>query len=111
MVLKCMFSKNICLFVVFGFIGLRPVIIRSEQEVDVNKWTSISVGRRHGEGFLKVGDAPQVTGKTAGPARSMYLRTNLYVGGYDKRILLNKGVEVSRGLDGCVSGVSKHISY
>lgn len=88
------------------FAGLRPVIIRSEQEVDVNKWTSISVGRRHGEGFLKVGDSPQVTGKTAGPARSMYLRTHLYLGGYDKRILLNKGVEVSRGLDGCVSGVS-----
>lgn len=89
------------------FTGLRPVIIRSDQEVDVNKWTTISVGRRHGEGFLKVGDAPQVTGKTAGPARSMYLRTHLYLGGYDKRILLNKGVEVSRGLDGCVSGVSE----
>lgn len=88
------------------FAGVRPVIIRSEQPVAVNKWTSISVGRRHGEGFLQVGDAPQVTGKTLGPARSMYLKTHLYIGGYDKRILLSKGVEVSRGLDGCISGVS-----
>lgn len=72
----------------------------------MNKWTSISVGRRHGEGFLKIGDAAQVTGKTSGPARSMYLKTNLYVGGYDKRLLLSKGVEVNRGFDGCVSGVS-----
>lgn len=89
----------------FYFTGLRPVIIRSEYPVDINKWTSISVGRRHGEGFLRVGDAPQVTGKTVGPARSMFLRTHLFIGGYDKRIHLNKGVEVTRGLDGCVSGV------
>lgn len=106
--MSSLFLFSLILFIqILGlFAGLRPVIIRSEQEVDVNKWTSISVGRRHGEGFLKVGDSPQVTGKTAGPARSMYLRTHLYLGGYDKRILLNKGVEVSRGLDGCVSGVS-----
>lgn len=87
-------------------IGIQPVIIRSEEEVDVNKWTTISIGRRHGEGFLQVGDAPQVTGKTLGPARGMYLKTNLYIGGYDKRMLLSKGVEVSRGFDGCISGVS-----
>lgn len=86
------------------------MVIRSAEEVDVNKWTSISLGRRHGEGFLKVGDTPQVTGKTIGPARSMYLKTNLYIGGYDKRILLSKGVEVSRGFDGCISGVSLLIS-
>ncbi|XP_031635070.1 basement membrane-specific heparan sulfate proteoglycan core protein isoform X6 [Contarinia nasturtii] len=82
-----------------------PVIIRSEEEVDVDKWTSISLGRRHGEGFLKVGDSPQVTGKAIGPAHTMYLKTNLYIGGYDKRILLNKGVEVNRGFDGCISGL------
>lgn len=85
---------------------IRPVIIRSDEEVEPNKWTSILVGRRHGEGFLRVGDAPQVSGKTSGPARAMYLKTHLYIGGYDKRILLSKDVEISRGLDGCVSGVS-----
>lgn len=87
-------------------LGVRPVVIRSEEEVDINKWTTISLGRRHGEGFLKIGDSQQVTGKTIGPARSMYLKTHLYIGGYDKRILLNKGVGVSRGFDGCISGVS-----
>lgn len=54
-----------------------------------------------------MGDAEPVTGKAVGPARTMYLKTHLYVGGYDKRILLNKGVEVSRGYDGCISGVSQ----
>lgn len=90
---------------------IRPVIVRAEQEVEPNKWTTISFGRRHGEGFLRVGDGPQVTGKTVGPARSMYLRTNLFIGGYDKRLLLNKGIEVNRGFDGCVSGVSSFISF
>lgn len=86
--------------------GIRPVIIRSTEEVDVNKWTQISIARRHGEGVLKVGDSEPVTGKAIGPARTMYLKTHLYLGGYDKRILLNKGIEVNRGFDGCVSGVS-----
>lgn len=89
--------------------GVRPVIIRSEHPVTPNKWTEVAVGRRHGEGFLQVGDAPQVTGKTLGPARSMYLKTHLYVGGYDKRLHLNTGVDVKRGFDGCVSGVSLHL--
>lgn len=87
-------------------IGIRPVIIRSRDEVDVNKWTPISIARRHGEGVLKVGDAEPVNGKAVGPARTMYLKTHLYIGGYDRRVLLNKGVEVNRGFDGCISGVS-----
>lgn len=98
------------IFLFCRFPGVRPVIIRSEQPVAVNQWTSLLVGRRHGEGFLQVGDGPQVTGKTLGPARSMYLKTHLYIGGYDKRILLSKGVEVSRGLDGCISGVCSSFS-
>lgn len=85
---------------------LRPVIIRSAKPVQPNQWTDITIGRRLGEGYLTVGDQPQVTGKSTGPARSMYLKTNLYVGGYDKRILLNKGVDVIRGFDGCISGVN-----
>lgn len=65
------------------------------------------MGRRHGEGYLEIDNQPQVTGKSVGPARSMYLKTHLYIGGYDKRILMNKGVDVARGFDGCVSGVSE----
>lgn len=89
--------------------GIHPVVIRSENPVDINKWTTISFGRRHGEGFLRIGDEPQVIGKS-GPTQSMFLKTNLFVGGYDKRLLLSKGVAVNRGFDGCVSGVCSHQS-
>lgn len=92
-------------FVVFC-LGLHPVIIRSAEPVVPNQWTEITVGRRHGDGYLQIGDKPQVVGKTIGPAtRSMYLKTNMYIGGYDKRLLLNKGIEITRGFDGCISGV------
>lgn len=87
-------------------VGVRPVIIRSEKPVEPNKWTEISIGRRHGEGYLQIDDQPQVTGKTVGPARSMYLKTHLFVGGYDKRLLLNKGVDITKGFQGCISNVS-----
>lgn len=91
----------------FQLTGVRPVIIRSEKPVVANKWSEISIGRRHGEGYLQINDQPQVSGKTVGPSRSMYLNTNLFIGGYDKRLLLNKAVGVTSGFDGCISNVMR----
>lgn len=92
---------------VYFFLGLRPIIIRSEKPVVPHKWTEITVGRRSAEGYIQIDKEPEVTGKWTGTVRSMYLKTHLFIGGYDKRILLNRGVDVNRGFDGCVSGVSK----
>lgn len=36
----------------------------------------------------------------------MFLKTNLFIGGYDKRMILNRGVGVTKGFNGCVTGVS-----
>lgn len=87
-------------------IGIRSLVIRSQDEVDVNKWTKLSVSRHHNEFTLRVGDAVPIMVKDGGPSRNLFLKIPLYVGGYDKRIVLGKGVEVNRGFDGCISGVS-----
>uniref|UniRef100_W4VRB4 Putative heparan sulfate proteoglycan 2 n=1 Tax=Corethrella appendiculata TaxID=1370023 RepID=W4VRB4_9DIPT len=84
----------------------QPTIVRSRNPIQPNKWTDISVGRsRAGLGYLQVGDEPQVNEQRLGKAQTMFLKTNLYVGGYDKRIVLNRGVGVTRGFDGCISGL------
>lgn len=85
-----------------------PAIVRSRQAITPNKWTEITIGRRHGEGYLQIANEPQITGKLVGPVRSMYLKTHLYIGGYDKNIHLNPSVGVNRGFDGCISGVFKY---
>ncbi|XP_055374705.1 basement membrane-specific heparan sulfate proteoglycan core protein isoform X7 [Condylostylus longicornis] len=82
---------------------VKPVIVTSQNEIEANKWTEVEVGRRVGEGILKVGNELEQTGKQAGPARSLYLKTHLFIGGYDKRILLNRDIDIHRGFDGCIS--------
>lgn len=85
-----------------------PVTLRSQTPVKVNEWMDISFGRsRAGLGYLQVDNEPQVNEvKSGGKAQTLYLRTNLYVGGFDKRVVLNRGVGVSKGFQGCVAGVS-----
>lgn len=102
----CGALHELLLLMAFYILELHPVIMRSREPIPENKWTQISIGRRHGEGYLDVGQQESVIGKTLGPTRSMYLKTNLYIGGYDKRIMLNNGVDTNRGFEGCVSGVS-----
>jgi Laminin G domain len=87
---------------------LSPVIIRSKNPVKVSEWMHVSVGRsRAGLGYLQVDNEPQINeAKTGGRAQTIYLKTNLYVGGYDKRSVLNRGVGVTKGFQGCFTGVS-----
>lgn len=84
-----------------------PVIIRSKDPVKVDEWMDVSVGRsRAGLGYLQVDNEPQINEvKGGGRAQTLYLKTNLFIGGYDKRIVLNQGVGVTRGFQGCVAGV------
>ncbi|KAL7036766.1 hypothetical protein ACKWTF_008935 [Chironomus riparius] len=84
-----------------------PVIIRSINPVKVHEWMDISVGRsRAGLGYLQVDNEPQINEpRSAGRAQTLYLKTNLYVGGYDKRVVLNRGVAVTKGFEGCVAGL------
>jgi hypothetical protein len=84
-----------------------PIIIRSKEPVKVDEWMDVSVGRsRAGLGYLQVDNEPQINEvKGGGRAQTLYLKTNLYIGGYDKRIVLNRGVGVVKGFQGCVAGV------
>lgn len=85
-----------------------PVIIRSKNPVKVDEWMDISVGRsRAGLGYLQVDNEPQINElKSSGRAQVLYLKTHLFVGGYDKRVVLNRGVGVTKGFRGCLAGVS-----
>lgn len=74
--------------------------------VKVNEWTEVSVGRsRSGLGYLQVGNEPVINEMKSGRSQTMFLKTNLYVGGYDKRIILNRGVGVTKGFSGCITGL------
>lgn len=74
----------------------------------MNEWTEVSVGRsKSGLGYLQVGDEPQINEPKVGRAQTLFLKTLLYIGGYDKRLILNRGVGVARGFTGCITGVKE----
>lgn len=82
------------------------MIVRSNHPLKANEWTEVSVGRsRAGIGYVQIGDEPQINEQRQGRVQAMFVKTNLYVGGYDKRILLNRGVGVTKGFNGCITGV------
>lgn len=86
--------------------SLQPVIIRSNEPVELNKWTDVIVGRRHGEGYLQVGGEPELKGRTPGAARSMLLKTLLYVGGHDNSVELHQGTGIrGNGFNGRISNL------
>lgn len=88
--------------------GSEPaIVVRSQYPIEANKWTDIEISRRHSECRLQVGNQPLVTGRTHSVAREFYIKSLLYLGGYNKEHQLNNGLQdISRGFDGCIAGVS-----
>lgn len=75
--------------------------------IEVNRWHEVSAGRsRGGLAYLQVDEEPLINEPKTGRATAIALKSNVYVGGYDKRILLNRAVGVDRGFEGCVSDVN-----
>lgn len=89
---------------------LKPVVVRSQHPLPLHEWSEIEIARRFGEGILRIGNGPEQKAKAPGAARTLYLKTPLYMGGVDhEKITLNRDVNVTQGFDGCLSSVS--LSY
>ncbi|KAH8286775.1 hypothetical protein KR018_007424, partial [Drosophila ironensis] len=83
---------------------LEPVVVRSAKPLPLHRWTRIELLRRLGESILKVGDEPERKAKAPGSARTLSLKTPLFVGGYDRAtVKINRDVNITEGFDGCIS--------
>ncbi|XP_034667273.1 basement membrane-specific heparan sulfate proteoglycan core protein isoform X13 [Drosophila subobscura] len=85
---------------------LRPVVVRSAEPLPLHRWTRIEVLRRQGESVLRVGEGQEQRAKASGAARTLSLKTPLFVGGYDRAsVKINRDVNITEGFDGCISGL------
>lgn len=75
--------------------NLNPVIIRSENPIELNKWTEVNLGRRHAEGYLQVNKGAETKIRTAGMSKALTIKTPLYIGGRPHAIVPNRGVGIS----------------
>ncbi|EDW26022.1 GL14455, partial [Drosophila persimilis] len=67
-----------------------------------HRWTRMSAARRRS--ILRVGEGQEQRAKASGTARTLSLKTPLYVGGYDRAsVKINRDVNITDGFDGCIS--------
>uniref|UniRef100_A0A182QPA6 Basement membrane-specific heparan sulfate proteoglycan core protein n=1 Tax=Anopheles farauti TaxID=69004 RepID=A0A182QPA6_9DIPT len=82
---------------------MRPMILRSIVPVEVGQWHMVSAGRsKAGIGYLQVDDEA-VINEMNNRNIPIVLKTKVYAGGYDKRLLLNQEIGTRRGFEGCIA--------
>ena len=92
--------------------GTGLAVLRSEQDLQPGRWSTLHAGRDVREGRLSVDGETPVTGRSPGSRKGLNLGTSLYIGGYDKTtVKLHPSVEVDRGFEGCISSVSITTMY
>lgn len=73
---------------------LKPVILRSEEPIEVGKWTEVVAGRRHSEAYLQLnGEAEQKVRLSGG--KSLTIKTPLYIGGKPHSTAVTRGVDIN----------------
>ncbi|XP_035776536.1 basement membrane-specific heparan sulfate proteoglycan core protein-like [Anopheles albimanus] len=82
---------------------IKPLVLRSTVPIQTGRWYSVSTGRvRNGSGFLQVDEEPVISNDTYRNIAIM-LKSMVYVGGYDKRLVISKELGVTRGFEGCIA--------
>uniref|UniRef100_A0A182RB94 Basement membrane-specific heparan sulfate proteoglycan core protein n=1 Tax=Anopheles funestus TaxID=62324 RepID=A0A182RB94_ANOFN len=84
-----------------GFVELRYSV--AGVPIEVGQWHTVSAGRsKAGIGYLQVDDEP-VHNEVSNRNTPILLKTKVYAGGYDKRLLLSQEIGVRRGFEGCIA--------
>ncbi|XP_041762389.1 basement membrane-specific heparan sulfate proteoglycan core protein isoform X4 [Anopheles merus] len=82
---------------------MKPLIVRSTVPVEAGQWHTVSAGRtKAGIGYLQVDDEA-VNNEMSNRNTPILLKTKVYAGGYDKRLLLSQEIGVRRGFEGCIA--------
>lgn len=74
---------------------LKPIVVRSEQPIELNKWTNVVAGRRHSEGYLQLNGGPELKTRVASLSKALSIKTPLFIGGRPETVALSRGVGVT----------------
>ena len=104
------FSEYIYLFIINGFmefgydsgIGSEPVMIRSGNQLQLDKWHYIEASKYGRIGSLIVNDHQPILGQSSGMLMSLSLGGSLWVGGIDDVTDISSVADTSSGFRGCI---------
>ncbi|XP_048518731.1 basement membrane-specific heparan sulfate proteoglycan core protein-like [Dendroctonus ponderosae] len=87
--------------------GKGAYVIRSDQEIEPNKWSDVVAIRSAQDGRIMIDGHPTTPTRFSNFFKTLTLLTPLYVGGYDEfTVKLNDGVKVEGGFNGCIMDIN-----
>ena len=105
------FSDYFSLALVDGRLELRynlgsgNFIVRSENEIELNAWHSVTATLNSGIGELTVDDEPLITGTSRSVFTVLNTQSDVWLGGYDNFINLSSLTGTPDGFIGCISSL------
>lgn len=80
-------------------------VLRSQQQVSIGQWHSVTAERSNQDGFLKLDDGPEVRRSSPGKAQGLNVYTSMFLGGVPNKDMLPKPANVSMFFYGCIGEV------
>lgn len=91
-------------YVEFRFeLGRGPILLRSERQIEMGRWTTIRIIRNKRDGILQVEGQPEITGSAPGQFVGLDLQEPLYIGAVPNFTVISRAAGFSEGFVGCIS--------
>lgn len=88
--------------------GGSPVVLTSSRMLTPNEWADINIARVGALVSLKINTNQNYEQTLESPNSILNFETDMFVGGVDESIVLNKNLGVSAGFSGCIKDLKLH---
>ncbi|XP_072442898.1 basement membrane-specific heparan sulfate proteoglycan core protein isoform X5 [Chiloscyllium punctatum] len=87
-------------------LGSGLAVLQSVKPVALNKWHRLKAHRHNKDGLLKIDDEKEIRRVSPGKSQGLNLRSPMYLGGVPSSEILPKAVNITEGIEGCITEVS-----
>ncbi|XP_072334658.1 basement membrane-specific heparan sulfate proteoglycan core protein isoform X2 [Scyliorhinus torazame] len=87
-------------------LGSGLAVLQSAKPVDLNNWHRLKVHRHNRDGLLIIDGEKEIRSVSPGKSQGLNLRSPMYLGGVPRTEVVPIAVNVTEGIDGCITEVS-----
>ncbi|XP_078095298.1 basement membrane-specific heparan sulfate proteoglycan core protein isoform X4 [Mustelus asterias] len=87
-------------------LGSGLAVLQSAKPVALNKWHRLKAHRHNKDGLLIIDSEKEIRSVSPGKSQGLNLRSPMYLGGVPRTEVLPTVVNVTEGMDGCITEVS-----
>ena len=86
-------------------LGSGQIVVKSEMEVELNIWHTITATLSFGRGQLSVDNEPVIVGSSQSIFTVLNTQSNIWLGGYENFVNLSSISGTAEGFSGCISSL------